>query len=504
MAALPCHVADRTTPADAPGPENVMELGRYPERVRCAALIVSCLFPIPSAGFAQNEPPPAPDNIVLQWNAALLQAVRNVRFAPMFTARAIAITHTCMYDAWAAYDRDAVGTRLGDTLRRPPGEWTRGNKEIATSFAAYRALVDLFPSEQPLFDALMGALGLDPLDTSVDTATPAGIGNVACAAVLELRRQDGSNQHGEINGGAPYSDYTGYAPVNDPEPAPLADPARWQPLLAMTGTPQVFLAPHWSRVTPFALTSPDQFRPKPPHEYPSIGYLLQAEAIRQMSASLTDEHKMIAEYWLDGPATETPPGHWSLLAQFVSRRDRHRLDDDVKMFFVLGNALLDASIAVWECKTFYDYVRPVSAVRHVYAGQMILAWAGPHQGTQLIPAEQFRSYIPTPPFAEYTSGHSAFSAASATVLRLFTDSPRFGAGVSFAAGTSVIEPGTTPSRRVDLFWETFDDAADEAGISRRYGGIHFLQADFESREMGKRIGRLAWRRALEYFHGRAN
>ena len=106
---------------------------------------------------------------------------------------------------------------------------------------------------------------------------------------------------------------------------------------------------------------------------------------------------MIAEYWADGPSTETPPGHWNLLAHFVSRRDRHSLDDDVKLYFILGNALLDASIAVWEAKVHYDYVRPVSAVRFLLGGRMIEAWAGPGLGTQLTPGESFRSYIATPP-----------------------------------------------------------------------------------------------------------
>jgi hypothetical protein len=442
---------------------------------------------------------PAPDNVVLQWNAVMLQAVRNVRFAPTSSARAFAIAHTCVFDAWAAYDRDAVGTQLGSSLRRPRRERTVANKEIAISYAAYRALVDLFPTQQALFDAQMAALGLDPLDQMTDTTAPAGIGNVACGAVLEFRHNDGSNQLGDLNGGAPYSDYTGYRPQNDPEPAALLQPARWQPLLTAAGTPQVFLAPHWGRVTPFALSSPEQVRPRPPHEYASMGFLHQAEAIRELSAGLTDEHKMIAEYWADGPATETPPGHWNLMAQFVSRRDRHGLDEDVKLFFVLGNALLDASIAVWECKVFYDYVRPVTAVRDVFAGQMIHAWAGPGLGARLIPAEQFRSYIATPPFAEYTSGHSAFSAASAAVLTLFTGRPYFGASVRFDPGTSVVEPGVTPRAPVTLYWRTFDEAADQAGLSRRYGGIHFRQGDLESRRMGKRIGRLAWQKALGYF-----
>jgi hypothetical protein len=473
-------------------------------RQRPSCILVSvalaCLLILPSVGLANDDPSTARDNVVLQWNAALLQAVRNVRFSPVYTARALAITHTCIYDAWAAYDREAVGTRLGGTLRRPRPERTTANKEIATSYAAYRALVDLFPTQKALFESQMVALGLDPLDETTDTTTPAGIGNTACTAVLEFRHQDGSNQLGDFNGGAPYSDYTGYTRVNDPEPAPLLDPTRWQPLLTPAGAPQGFLTPQWGRVTPFALTSPDQVRPRPPHAYPSAGYFSQVEAIRRLSAGLTDERKMIAEYWADGPATETPPGHWNLMARVVSLRDGHTLDEDVKLFFVLGNALLDASIAVWEAKVFYDYVRPVSAVRHVFASQMISAWAGPGLGTRLIPADQFRSYIATPAFAEYTSGHSAFSAAS-TVLKLFTGSAHFGAGVSFAPGTSAIEPGVTPQTTVTLFWQTFDDAADQAGLSRRYGGIHFRQADLESREMGRHIGRLAWQKPLDYFRG---
>ncbi len=128
--------------------------------------------------------------------------------------------------------------------------------------------------------------------------------------------------------------------------------------------------------------------------------------------------------------------------------------------------------------------------------------AGPGRGSQLIPGEQFQSYIPTPPFAEYTSGHSAFSAASATVLRLVTGSPYFGATYTFKAGTSTIEPGLTPAHDVVLSWHTFDQAADEAGISRRYGGIHFRQADLESREIGRRIGLLVWQRANALFEGR--
>ena len=442
---------------------------------------------------------PYQESVVIRWNAALLAAVRAVRFAPMLTARALAIVHTCTYDAWAAYDARAQGTVFGGALRRPQHERTPGAREVAVSYAAYRALVNLFPSQQMAFDRLMAEMRLDPGDASTDPSTPAGVGNAACAAVLAWRAHDGANQFGDLSGGTAYSDYTGYVPVNTP--SALIDPSRWQPLLTSTGTPQVFATPHWRLVVPFALAAADQYRPAPPAEYPSVQYVQQAETIRRLSAGLDDRMKVIAEYWADGPATETPAGHWSLLAQFVSRRDRHGLDADVQMFFVLGNALLDASIAVWDCKVAYDYVRPVSAVRFLHGGQLIQAWGGPGRGTQHIRGEQFQSYLATPPFPEYTSGHSAFSAAAAAVLRLVTGSPHFGATYTFKAGTSTIEPGVTPARDVTLSWATFDQAADEAGMSRRYGGIHFRQADLESRNIGRRIGVAAWERAAAMFHG---
>jgi hypothetical protein len=438
------------------------------------------------------------DNAVLRWNAAALQAIRDTAYPPMRAARAFAIVHTCMYDAWAAYHRDAVGTELAGSLRRPHAERTRTNKQEAVSFAAYRALVDLFPAQRPtLFDPLMAELGYDPGDESVDTATPAGVGNVACGAVLAFRHQDGANQLGDLNGGAPYSDYTGYTPVNTPDA--LNDPSRWQPLRAPNGTVQAFAAPHWGLVAPFALRSASQFRPGAPAAAGTPAYLHQARQVVRFSAALDDRRKAIALYWADGPNTETPPGHWNLLAQWVSQRDRHSLDQDVRMFFVLGNALLDASIAVWECKREFDYVRPISAIRFLFAGQTITAWGGPGQGTREIDGAQFLPYIATPPFAEYTSGHSAFSAAAARVLQLFTGSPRFGASATIAAGSSVVEPGVAPSQDVTLHWRTFDDAADEAGVSRRLGGIHFEDGDFESRRMGRKVGDLVWRKAQRLF-----
>jgi hypothetical protein len=136
------------------------------------------------------------------------------------------------------------------------------------------------------------------------------------------------------------------------------------------------------------------------------------------------------------------------------------------MFFALTGALLDASIAAWDAKRAYDSVRPITAIRELYRGRTVLAWGGPGRGTRAISGEDWLPYQPpavvTPPFAEYVSGHSTFSAAAAEVLASFTGSQRFGFSVMVPAGSSMIEPGVTPARPVTLTFRTFAAAADQA------------------------------------------
>lgn len=445
---------------------------------------------------------------VVQWNEAALDAIRITHPGPPMVARALGILHTCIYDAWAAYDSQAVGTRLGGTLRRPAAERTLDNKNKAISYAARAALIDLYPSEAARFNGLLTSLGYDPADTSKNTSTPSGIGNVAAQAVLTFRHGDGSNQLGDLHPG-PYTDYTRYAPVNDPDH--INDANHWQPLRVPDGhgnfVVQKYIAPHWGLVIPFALTSASQFRPSTaPHQtHPPGKYRQQADQILDYSAKLTDKEKAIAEYWADGPASELPPGHWTLFAKFVSSRDNHDLDADVKMFFTMTNAVLDASIACWEAKRHWDYVRPVTAIHYLFKGKKVRAWAGPNKGTDKIDGENWRPYqaetVVTPPFPEYVSGHSTFSAAAAEVLKRFTGSDNFGHSVTRKAGTSAVEPGTVPKADVTLSWATFSDAADEAGVSRRYGGIHFEDGDLRGREMGRSVGEVAWDKAQTYITG---
>lgn len=501
---------------------------------------------------------PTPSISVL-WDRAVQQAVINTDPGPTIASRAYAMVHTAIFDAWAAYDPTAIATQLGDDLQRPDSEITEANKEEAMSFAAYRILTELFPDQVDIFNELMAQLGFDPNNATTDTTTAAGIGNISAEALMEFRLEDGSNQAGDDpNGtlGVSYSDISDYEPVNPP--GDPIDIERWTPeLVPMDAVPgeesiiQNFLTPHWGNVTPFALESGDQFRPEAPKPFllvegavnleeqtitlektgevlpitrELIGNVINPEFIEQtekivdVSANLTDEQKLIAEFWEDPSGTSFPPGTWMTFGQFVSARDENTLDEDAQLFFTLGNAVFDAGIATWEAKTFYDYVRPVRAVRELgelgligefdpdLGGFAIDAWAGYGEETQTILATDFLTYQtpgshPSPPFAEYTSGHSAFSAAGAEILQLFTGSNEFGGSVTFEPGESRFEHGVTPHETVTLAWDTFTEAADEAGISRIYGGIHFDDGDLNGRQLGREVGQTVWEQAEFFIQG---
>ena len=495
--------------------------------------------------------------ISVLWDRAVQQAVINTSPGPTIASRAYAMLHTAMFDAWAAYDPQAISTQLGDYLQRPSPEITEANKTEAMSYAAYRVSIDLFPQEAEIFDNLMVELGFEPHNTTTDTTTAAGVGNVSATALLEFRRQDGSNQLGDDpNGvlGVPYSSRSDYQAVNGPDE--VIDIEYWTPeRIPIDAKPgeekriQEFLTPQWGDIKSFALESGDQFRPEAPQPFLLVDgsvnledktitlkdgftvkidrsligtiinpeFVAQTEEVIDISANLTDEQKLIAEFWEDGFGTSFPPGTWMTFGQLVSARDNNTLDQDAQMFFGLGNAVFDAGIATWEAKKFYDYNRPVRTVRELgelgLIGEfsedkgafVIDAWQ-PGKRTQTILATEFLTYQtpgedPSPPFSEYTSGHSAFSAAGAEILELFTGSDEFGASVSFKPGESRFEAGITPSEVVTLDWDTFSEAADESGISRLYGGIHFTEGDLNGRDLGKQVGQTVWDKTQFFING---
>src|SRR5439155_13441978 len=122
-------------------------------------------------------------------------------------------------------------------------------------------------------------------------------------------------------------------------------------------------------------------------------------------------------------------------------------------------------------------------------------------GTEIIDGEEFKSYIATPPFASYISGHSTFSASAAELLQWFPGRDNFGASFTALPGSSTVEPGLTPAQSVTLSWPTFTEAADQPGISRRYGGIHFKADDLVGRETGRLVSDVVWNEAMRYING---
>lgn len=461
------------------------------------------------------------ETISVTWTKAALDAIRHLgaagsaadrpRIGPPMVARSLAAMHTAIYDAWAVYDRTALPTRL--RVLRTSGV-TDAQRMRAMSQAAWRVLADQFPSEVATFDATLSALGYTN-SGSTDPATPEGVGNLAAAAILEDRHSDGSNQHGTLGAsGAIYGDYTGYAPSNPPvkvtvagRSADIAAPDCWQPL-AYEDTARVvripaYIAPHWAQVRPFALKSASQWRPGPPAAPTSQAFLDQARHVIDIQSRLVVRQKVIAEYWADGPSSELPPGHWQLFAAFVSGRDGHDLHDDAKMFFALANAVHDAAVATWECKRHYDYCRPVTTIRHLFRGKRIRGWTG--TAMAVIDGEAWRPYqvstFPTPPFPEYTSGHSAFSMAAAEVLKRYTGSDAF--GDSYTQDVPLrVEPGLASAVGTVLRWDTFTEAALEAGESRLYGGIHFYEGNVAGLDLGRKVGAQAFDLAQRYWDGR--
>ena len=521
-------------------------------------LLAGCTALSASAAHADAVPAPPPgepcdyatfagaSTIVTEWNQTVLGAICRDRPWPTVASRALFLTHAAIYDAWAS-QTPRMGT-YGAVERVAPMRLAALREAI--SHAAHGVLTYAFPDQIDAFDARLREFGYEPGADS-DAARR---GAAVARAILDRRGTDGARA------ASAYAPTVPHQVGNGPD-APLhaINPNRWQPLIVPTGlladpseasglplvdpengesyVVQSFVTPHWGSVEPFALPEGDALRPPAPPVHGSDApytdargrqttsheaWLEQTRGVAEAQAELTDRTKVVAEYWADGPRSATPPGHWNLFAQMVSLRDGHGIERDARMFLALNGAMMDAAIATWDAKATYDFIRPVTAIHFLYRGQTIDGWRGPDRGIGPIEGTEWRPYqdptFVTPAFAEYPSGHSAFSAAGAEVLRRFTGSDAFhdpttligdldGDGRLEAMGTHRVVPGdglfegTVPSDPITLRWKTFSEAATEAGLSRIYGGIHFQDGDLRGRELGRAVGGLAFERAAAMWDG---
>ncbi|HUH83879.1 MAG TPA: vanadium-dependent haloperoxidase [Stellaceae bacterium] len=442
-------------------------------------------------------------SIVTEWTDDAVSAANEVAWEPTVAARFFAIWSTAIYDAWTAYDPTAIAVVSGTALKNQGGAANEANKREAISHAAYTVLAALAPQRRRALAERMAALGYD----AKATTAPAEVGRRAANAMLGRFREDGANEAGG------FADTTGY------RPAGAEEAARWQPILSL-GKPQLPTTPQWSRVLPFALRGADRYRPPPPPAPGSKAWSDQISVDIEVSAALTDAQKAAPEFWNEWGSS--PPSHLVELTKFASDHHDLRTDDDVKLFFVVSNALLDASIAAWDAKYAYDYVRPITAIRSLGDASIrtwrprslpaVLAYSSPATDAALaltaIPAgiaemraSDWEPYLPTPPFPSYVAGHSTFCTAWARVMTLATDN----AELRFRKIVTRLYVEQRPlSPPVALDYPTYEAAAETCGQSRVWGGVHWPEDIARGRELGRRVGENAWARAQQFLMGAAS
>lgn len=449
------------------------------------------------------------DNMAYRWATVVLEGTANDternRPRPTVTSRMIALCFMAMFDAWSRYD--SVATPLYVMAeRRPPAERTEANKMAAISYATCRMLQAVYWQDSALFAQRLKEFGYDPNERALDPATPAGMGNLAAKEVLAARRGDGSNMFGDVPGADTlYGDYTHYKPRNAADT--LRDIDRWQPkyftLDGRRWAPPA-LSPFWGKVRPFALDSADQFRALPPAKMGDAALEREVRQVVDLQAHLTNEQKALVEFMRDGPRSVQQAGHWLIFSRAVSLRDHHSLDEDVKMFLVVGATAMDCFIACWDTKFFYDNSRPYQQVHYLMGKEDIVGWGGPAKGMVHMKGNAWRPYSPDhflcPPFPAYVSGHSCVSGGCSRALELFTASDTFGYEVHLLPGW-LTEPGITQDS-VTLRFPTFTNAAEQAGFSRVLGGYHVMADNLQGLAMGRRVAEVVFRKCKAHYEGR--
>lgn len=384
---------------------------------------------------------------VIEWNRAALNAIRFTRINPPAASRALAITHAAVFDAVNGIQRTHRPYFV--TALAPAG----ASPEAAVAAAAHAALTALFPATN--FTALHDAQ-LAAVTNAAARDAGAAWGRSVAASLLALRAGDGATNV------VPYT--------------PGTDPGEWRPTPPANAPA---LLPGWGLVRPFTMVSGDQFRPQPPPALNSAAYAYEFATVKQYGAVnstvRTANQTEIARFWADGAGTVTPPGHWNVIAQKVAAARGLSLAENARLFALLNFATADAAISCWDAKYAYNLWRPVTAVREA-----------DHDGNPETAGDpDWTPLIATPPFPEYTSGHSTFSRAAATVLAGF-----FGTDAIPFTTTSDDLPGVTRS------FAGFSAAADEAGISRIFGGIHWPSANLHAQACGWLIGQQVLARFL--------
>jgi hypothetical protein len=395
----------------------------------------------------------AEGNAVLYWNEQVINATRLSRNPPPIAALHMATFHAAIFDTVNSITR----THQGWLNREPASEGT--DLEVAIASASFTVLNRLWgQSSNPRNFQVAYERALAP--------TPDGPGKTASVAwgkkIAELILTERAK--------------SGYAkPI--PGEYSSQDPGKWRE------TPPNFrppVLPHMVKVTPFVMTSPDQFRAPPPPPLDSKQHADELAEIARIGArdgaERTEYETLSSPFWADDLGSCTPPGHWNLIAQDLARRKQLSVPETARLFALLNFAEADAGIACWDTKFFYRTWRPETGIRELDSK------LNPHAK----PNPEFIPNMATPAFPSYTSGHSTFSAAGSRILELF-----FGTDDIEFTATSDGLPGAVRS------FKKLSECRDEIGMSRLFGGIHVRSDDVEGQKCGIKVADWVMQRALQ-------
>jgi hypothetical protein len=376
---------------------------------------------------------------VLQWNQTTLAAIAADADAPTVASRALAMESIAVYDVISAID-GTPGYLVNASAA------SDASAAAAVAEAADTVLDYLYPAQAATFDAQLQAALVAITDGQGKTDGTA-LGQQVAQDIIALRANDGSSDSVIDNGSTAVG--------------------QWQPTAPGYGNA---VTPQWANVTPFALESSDQFLPPPPPALDSAAYAAAVNETESLGAgdstTRTAAETQSALFWNDQTGTYTPPGEWNAIADQIAQTQGNSMAQDAQLLAELNAAEADSAIAAWNTKYTYNAWRPITAIQNANE----IGNSGITQDSTWTPL------ITTPAFPEYVAGHAVFSEAAAQVLDSF-----FGSNYAFTAASPSLAG-------VTLSFASFDAAAQNAGDSRIWGGIHFSFSVDAGFTVGQEVG----------------
>ena len=419
---------------------------------RCLAVVVLVNTAAPIALFAQSSTPP--QDTLGTWYRLTLELVRHTpTYTPPVASRAFAYISVAAYEATAsgAPNMKSLAGQLNGLTTLPLRETGQAYDEaIVLQAALSQTVTTLFTNTGPT-----GQRALTSITAKQRAKVVAGIAEKVVARSENYGRAvaDHILAWSQTDGGAVIEN------LGFPDDYALTEgPAHWVPTNPIS-LQQLPLLPNWGKNRPFAMPTGNACDLPAPTEYsedPASAFYAEAKEVFDTKANLTPEQKAIARFWSDDAMlSSTPPGHWISIVLQIGKRDQQPVEQTVDILARVGVATADAFIGAWATKYQYDLLRPITYIRRT----MDPKW---------------ESLLITPPFPEYPSGHSAQSGAAAAVLTAML-------GENFAFEDDAHADDGLPARAFTSFWH----AAEEAGISRLYGGIHFRDAIENGLDQGR-------------------